>query len=234
MADAWAAVLDAAVEHPHLDLSYVRDTGTVQSYFDFHRAELPPTFLFSLTELRDSLSQWARYGDDGAGIALGFALHPSELPAASGKPWRTSTELVRVEYHDALWGEDKRVSPIQSLVVRVLEKYLPMFQDPTEVENCLIELVHRLNPIVKGGAYAEEREWRIITRTVADSDEVYDVKCNRFGFAPYVPLPLGNGLELVELMLGPKLPPENDWSVKWLCKKFGCEAQISRSSLAYR
>jgi hypothetical protein len=231
VSESWAAVVDASPSHPRLDLSYIRDTTAVLSYFDFGRPELPPTFLFSLTELRDSLSQWSRYGDNGAGIALGFAIRASELPPASKKPWTTGTELVRVDYDGAETHPSSKVRP---LIARLLTKYLPRFRDPTEVENTLIALAHRLNPMVKRGAYFEEREWRIITRVVLESDELYEIGCNRYGIAPYVPLPLSRGVTLVELMLGPKLSPENAWSANWLCKKFDQAPRISRSTLAYR
>jgi hypothetical protein len=231
VSEEWARVIDAAASHDRLELSYIRDTADVLSYFNFERRELPPTFLFSLSELRDSLSQWSRYGDNGAGIALGFAIRGSLLPASSNKPWTTGFKLAPVDYD----GAEARLSPrVRPLVARLLTNYLPKFQDPTQVENTLIALVHRLNPVVKSGAYFEEREWRIITRVVVDSDELYEIGCNRFGIAPYVPLALGSGVTLVELMLGPKLPPDNVWSAKWLCKKFNHTAKISRSALSYR
>jgi len=49
-----------------------------------------------------------------------------------------------------------------------------------------------------------------------------------------MPLAFGTGVELVELMLGPKLSRENCWSAKWLCKKLGHAPKISMSALAYR
>lgn len=231
VSDAWKAAIDSSTSHPRLDLSYIRDTASVLSYFDFGRPELPPTFLFSLTELGDSLSQWSRYGENGAGIALGFAVSPKELPPASGKPWTTGTQLTRIDYDSPDIDLASRVRPI---VENLLQEYLPRFRDPTEIENTLIALVHHLNPIVKHGAYFEEREWRVTTRTVVESHELYDIVCNRHGIAPYVSLPLDHGLELVEFMLGPKLSPENNWSATWLCKKFGLAPMVSRSALAYR
>jgi hypothetical protein len=87
---------------------------------------------------------------------------------------------------------------------------------------------------VKGAAYHEEQEWRVIVRTVVDSDELYEVRSNRFGIVPYVPLSFGPGIELAELMLGPKLSRENVWSAKWLCRKYKHDPRISTSGLAYR
>jgi hypothetical protein len=231
VSDCWATVVGACSGHPHLDLDYVRDATRALAYFDFGRPELPPTFLFSLTELRDSLSQWSRYGDNGAGIALGFAIDPSELPTGSNRPWRTSTGLIQVAYDG---GGTVASSELRALIAAVLSRYLPQFQSPTQVENTITELIHALNPMVKNAAYVEEREWRISTRTVAESQDVYKIGCNRFGIAPYVPLPLGGGVTLVELMLGPKLSKENLWSAKWLCGKFGHAPTISMSALAYR
>jgi hypothetical protein len=232
VSECWTRAIDAISSHPRLDLSYVRDTKRVLSYFDFERTELPPTFLFSLTELRDSLSQWSRYGDDGAGVALGFKFHRAELPAESVRPWTTGTELIQVDYDRA--GGENATGRVRPLIARILAKYLPLFRDPTEIENTLIELVHRLNPIVKAEPYREEREWRLITRTVLESEQLYDIACNTFGVAPYVPLSFERGVSLVELMLGPKLSRENVWSAKWLCRKFGHSPKISMSALAYR
>jgi hypothetical protein len=225
----WKGAIDATPSHPRLDLSYISDTSGVLSYFDFDRPELPPTFLLSLTELRDSLSQWSRYADDGGGIALGFEFDPAELPTASEKPWTTGTKLVQVDY-----DHEDATSKVRPLVGRLLRNYLPRFRDPTEVENTLIALVHRLNPVVKAGTYAEEREWRLTSRTVVESEQLYDIKASKFGLVPYASLPFDRGVRLVELMLGPKLSPENAWSAKWLCKKFGHAARISTSALAYR
>jgi hypothetical protein len=229
VSECWGEVIDASTEHPRLDLSYIRDTSSVLSYFDFGRPELPPTFLFSLTELQDSLGQWSRYGDNGTGISLGFRIDADALPPKRAKPWQTKTSLVRVDYDGP--GSPAKMRPI---IGQLLEKYLPKFRDPTPVENTLINLINRLHPLVKGSAYSEEKEWRITTRTTIDSEQLYELTCNRFGLSPYVPLTLGQGISLVELKLGPRLPAENEWSAKWLCKKYGHLAETSRSVLAYR
>lgn len=231
VAECWASVVDNSEPHPKLDLAYLRDTSSVLKYFDFNRPELPPTFLLSLTELRDSLSQWSRYGDNGSGIALGFTVNPGALPPKSGKPWATGTKVFRVDYHAP---ELTIPSRVRSLMERLLLQYLPRFTSSTEVQNTLIALVHRLNPIVKHHAYAEEREWRVSTRTTIGSSDLYEIDCNRHGIAPYVPLQLGTGLILTELMLGPKLSAENAWSARWLCEKYDFQTTVSRSALAYR
>lgn len=232
VSECWMSVVDGCPAHPRLDNSYIRDATEALSYFDFNRPELPPTFLFSLTELRDSLSQWSRYGDNGAGIALGFGVRSADLPPKSNRPWNTGTDVIHVRYDCA--ETNGTSNSLRQLVTALLTKYFATFDSPTEVENTLIALIHRLNPMVKSGAYSEEREWRIITRTVAESVELYEIGCNRFGIVPHVPLSFDHGLELVEVMLGPKLSRENAWSAKWLCKKFGHEPKISLSGLGYR
>ncbi|MDX2053794.1 MAG: DUF2971 domain-containing protein [Polyangiaceae bacterium] len=232
VSECWANAVAASPRHETIDLLHLGKATGALSYFDFSRPELPPTFLFSLTELRDSLSQWSRYGDNGSGVALGFRIQGDKLPGASSKPWRTATELVRVRYDGA--KEDHASSNLRPLVSALLKKYLPSFRSPTEVENTLIALMHQLNPTVKREPYYEEREWRIIARTVVESVGLYEIGNNRFGIAPYVPLAFRDGVSLVELILGPKLSPENVWSAKWLCKKSCHGPRISSSALAYR
>ena len=47
-------------------------------------------------------------------------------------------------------------------------------------------------------------------------------------------LPLGPGLQLKEIMLGPTLAKDNLWTACWLCKKYNLDAAISQSAFAYR
>jgi hypothetical protein len=138
VSESWTGAVNAATAHPRLDLDYIRDMSGALTYFDFSRRELPPTFLFSLTELRDSLSQWSRYGDNGNGVALGFVIRPSELPPESQKPWTTATELIRVDYDLLETGVASRLRP---MLARLLPEYLPRFRDPTEIQNALIALI---------------------------------------------------------------------------------------------
>jgi hypothetical protein len=69
-----------------------------------------------------------------------------------------------------------------------------------------------------------------------DSHEFYGVKQSQHGVAPFVALPLkGAGIELTEIVLGPRLPKENLQSFEWLKRKHGLESiRISQSTLAYR
>jgi hypothetical protein len=88
--------------------------------------------------------------------------------------------------------------------------------------------------VIKQAAYHEENEWRISARTVAESTSMFDVRATRYGVAPYMKLPFGAGIQLREIMLGPKLSRENVWSVEWLCRKRKVSARISQSAFAYR
>lgn len=231
VSDCWGSAIEQAGTHERLELNDLRDLEPAVSYFDFDRPELPPTFLFSVTELEDSLSQWSRYGDNGAGIALGFSIKPRALPAPSQRPWATGADLVRVVYDDS---SNELAPGLRQLLTRLLKEAIPELDTSTAAENLLIEIIHQLNPQIKRASYAEEREWRVIRRVTRDSTPLYEVGANRFGLAPYLPLALGEGMSLTHLTLGPKLAPENMWSVKWLCRKYEHELQIAASKLAYR
>ena len=47
-------------------------------------------------------------------------------------------------------------------------------------------------------------------------------------------MPLGDGLRLREIKLGPKLTPANLQSAKWLCSKYALHGRITQSTFAYR
>lgn len=191
-------------------------------------------FVFSASTLKDSLSQWARYGGDGAGVALGFRIRPSELPAL--KPgWSYGPFLHEIIYHshpdEPLQGV---ATSLASKLAELIVNFVPEIDNPTDAENAVFVVADILRPLLKHGGYREESEWRISARTSKESKALYDLKTHRLGVVPSMTFPLGAGAELVEVTLGPKLSSDNDWSVEWLLHKYGVKAQVSRSRLAYR
>lgn len=185
-------------------------------------------FVCSFTAQRDSLSQWSRYGDNGAGISLGFEVNLNLLVDALG----FDVDLRQVHYVNP---ECKRDLARQHLT-KILREKGPEAED-------LIKTTAKLRVAFKSHAYREELEWRIVAFTNRGYPDTFDVKTNKFGIIPFVPIPLGpsSGLELKQLVLGPKMPGANEESARWLCSKYGQklvnhgkQTEIVPSGLAYR
>jgi hypothetical protein len=237
----WQHAIDRIGDLPKFNRADLRDTSETFSGFDEYEPHTPPTFLFSMRILRDSLSQWARYGADGAGVALGFDIEPAAFqPFSPG--WSYGPFLYRVLYD---FGDDLGIQPIpreaaedmahfQTELANLFRSFLQEMRDPTDAKNALQLVAHALKPVIKQGAYHEEREWRVVAHTVIDSTQLYSMRANRFGIAPFMKLPLGSAVQLKQILLGPRLPKENRWTVEWLSRKHGIQVQVNESAFAYR
>lgn len=238
---AWNVALDRVGSHPILDVEYLRSASKALERFTTYGPHVAPAFLFCTSLLRDSLSQWARYGGDGAGLALGFRLSPAAFQAFS-PGWSYGPFLCEMFYEPSS-GDERDVlqrhvggqfDALGVSLASALERFVRAIRSPTEAENGLGVRAHALGAAVKQHAYHEEREWRVVAYTDADSTSLYKMRATRLGIAPYMELPFGDAIDLEEIILGPKLDPANQWTTQWLCRKFGSSAVVSRSALSYR
>jgi hypothetical protein len=232
----WHAAFDQLHSHSQLDLNYLR--GAVDRLPKLMRRKDHDTldFVFGASTVKDSLSQWARYGGDGTGVALGLKINATAFPPLPKPGWSYGAFLHEIIY-DAGDGDDPLEGAAGRLATKLAElvvDFIPKIRHPVDAENAVFVVADILRPLLKHGAYREEAEWRISARTNKTSTALYDLKAHRLGLVPFMKLPLGEGVKLVEVMVGPKLPPDNDWSVQWLLHKHGVDAQVSRSKLAYR
>lgn len=236
MTRCWHAAFDRLDSHPKLDLAYLRRAADDLPNI-MKRQKLDGfDFVFSLSKLKDSLSQWARYGGDGAGVALGLRINATAFPPWPKAGWTYGPFLHEIVYDsgDADAVLDGYAARLTSKLAELVVDFIPKIDNPTDAENAVFVVADILRPLLKHGAYREEAEWRISARTSKASKDLYDLRASRFGLVPFMKLPLGDGIELVEVMLGPKLSPDNDWSLEWLLYRHDLKAQVSRSRLAYR
>ena len=232
----WRAAFAKLHNHPRLDLDYLRsavdnlrDLMTRKDYDAFD-------FVFSASTLKDSLSQWARYGGDGDGVALGFQITATAFPPLPAGGWLYGPFLHEVIYDsgDGAAALEGAAAKLASNLADLVVNFIPKLNNPTDAENAVFVVADILRPLLKHSGYREEAEWRISARTDKKSKQLYDLKANRHGLAPFMKLPLGESVKLVEVMVGPKLSQDNSWSIEWLLHKHGVDAQVSRSQLAYR
>jgi hypothetical protein len=241
LTSAWHAAIEILGSHEVLDLAYVRDLTAVLDRLTEREDREAETFLFSLSELDDSLSQWTRYAHDGAGVALGFEIDSTLFEAARQIPWSAGPYLYKVLYDWRSASEPGLPSEhadatgeFRNALIELLKEFLSTLRSDTDAENAIFILAQTLKPLLKQGAYHEEREWRLATHTTSEFADLYDVRTSEFGITPFMTMPLGPGLQLREIKLGPKLITENVRTANWLCRKHAIDAQITRSAFAYR
>ena len=141
---------------------------------------------FCLTGKDDNLGQWRGYGDDGAGVSIGFKCDELEtlILARAARPARYRKDvylskpeltLVKVKYKketkilNMILHEARRFLRENQDFCKYLEKQLKNagfhgIQISLEVaEKVVMEwIAMRMGPIYKMRAFKEEKEWRII------------------------------------------------------------------------
>src|SRR6478736_698732 len=222
----WQHALRREKSHAHLDLKALHRTSQhvlaaeqVANREDSGSDQT--TFTFSASANSDSLSQWARYADDGMGVALGISIDLEALGHPLSKmDWHFGPFVSRVEYWQD--GEKTAARTLESQLQDRLYEFLREASDPQEIDNSLLRISRGLAPSVKAKGFEEEAELRISASTVPHSKDLYRIRTTRHGIAPVMTLPLeGAGVRLTHLVLGPRLGPENLWSVEWMMAKFG-------------
>lgn len=120
------------------------------------------TYIVSLSEAPDMLSQWRAYADAGKGCCIEFNMTDSHLCAFldNGKPWESN--LLPVIYKEA-----KQRVLIQQGIERVFAYLSPILTHSTEEELGLFSgfLLNNFDIFCAGfkhQGFSEEKEWRAI------------------------------------------------------------------------
>jgi hypothetical protein len=169
----------------------------------------------SFSEDRDSLSQWRAYGGPTSGFAIGF--NPPHL-----------AEMVkREEFYLApcLYDPAEQSAVIEALVNRVFDENVDRLHngdvlvsgDPEKDWPNISRLIsprggnltaylHRFAPILKHRSFAEEKEWRIISRPLMNTRGGFSFRCGSSMLIPYYRVPISHPdrpLKLDEVVIGP-------------------------------
>jgi hypothetical protein len=156
----------------------------------------------SFSEERDSVSQWRAYGSGTSGFAIGF---PGDFLAAAVK--KKQWYLAR-----CIYDPPEQRALIRSLVEEVFEQNVERESAVETEEGCvplggnLCAYLNRYAPILKDRSFSEEREWRIISRPLMCSSELFDFREGRSLLIPYYRFPLADKeltFRVHEVVVGP-------------------------------
>jgi DUF2971 family protein len=122
----------------------------------------------SFSEANDSLSQWRAYGGS-SGFAIGFSQNVLQV----------AVEKQKLFLAPCIYDPATQVDIVRALVEEVLDEYLSKDSgiegwEPDkesaelfwETGGNLLNYFYRYAPMLKDRAFAEEREWRIISNPV--------------------------------------------------------------------
>jgi hypothetical protein len=157
----------------------------------------------SFSRVSDSLSQWRAYGGPKSAFAIGFngEYLASLLP-------KHKFFLVRCVYD---LEQQHRI--MEALVAEVYDQIIEGRRTgdvhPRKSGN-MSAFLHRFAPILKDPAFADEQEWRIISRPLMNSFEEFNFREGASALVPYYRLALkddGVDFQIDELVVGPTPNP---------------------------
>jgi hypothetical protein len=155
----------------------------------------------SFSEEGDVLSQWRAYGGD-SGFSVGF----------SGPFLRNVSESRRFWLVKCIYEEVEQRSWMRTLLTDVLNENTQKEldggddKDPRIPGGNLAAYLNRYAPILKHKSFAEEKEWRIISRPLPSTRDGFDFRAGRSMLVPYFKIPLSTDtqpFQIEEIVIGP-------------------------------
>lgn len=160
----------------------------------------------SFSEAGDVLSQWRAYGG-GSGFSIGF----------SGPFLRSVADLQEFWLVPCLYDEMEQRELVSSLLEEVLNENVAHRRAAQDGQRDqppggnLVAYLNRYAPILKHKSFAEEREWRIVSRPLFCSHERFGYRAGLSMLIPYFRIPLASDqhpLQIEEIVVGPTPHPE--------------------------
>jgi len=222
---------EGAVFHELLQQVYENDS---RSHSEFSRIvsvlssarHSIPTLGFCLSSEGDLLSQWRGYGNNGMGFSIGFNSIELRRLLDDEKLIPSLTTFSKIEYD--MTKQLDLVRPIYEIVIdslidrvptagKLLGGVPPGFDYERDLEEgiaaVMIDLINHL-PLaytLKGNAFQEEREHRIISSFSTKNDSSIKHRADGNRIKPYIEISLPRNVPIVnEVILGPAnaTPPE--------------------------
>jgi hypothetical protein len=175
--------------------------------------ENPNIFVCSFTEEYDSLDQWTRYSDNGAGFCIGFDTQILSNITQIGE----GDDLLQLGFH---LGKCEYFVNEQRLLCRnfVTEVVNSCEQNPHDTGKEINGFLDQFDfeekflsfaPLIKHPRFQDENEWRLISRPILIFDNI--VKYRRWGKQdiPYIEINLRNPDNsitcITDIVIGPRV-----------------------------
>jgi hypothetical protein len=159
-------------------------------------------FMACFSEVRDSATQWDKYGDEGRGFCLGIPVLTNELPPEYPD---LGQALCPVDYSDTSWRQ-RVTQGLEKVCQKVAEVEARCGSVPIESKRLALNAMSRIAAAAavaaKEAKWAVEKEWRHVVMVPAGAHEVKtDGRAKR-----YIELSMrrdSKTLMLDEIMIGP-------------------------------
>jgi len=180
---------------------------------------------FCLSEKGDLLSQWRGYASDGEGVSIGFdkqylkkavaASTPDELFMLRKVAYKSTDHVKRVAEQFELIKQKIEAGALDTergrrglLDIRTEEVIREADAEQTTIQNELSDAIFAMLPHLyelKSKAFAEEKEWRLISSFTRDGSEKAEYRASGSRIIPYRVHHFINGeVPITNVILGPK------------------------------
>jgi hypothetical protein len=196
------------------------------------------SYIFSLSERRDDLSQWRGYAREGSGFTIGF----------DGASLRRSSRGRDLLFHFAKieYSHDRQVEIVRRIVEEIEQQIdAEIAADPgidqdelhrEAARTCVWALDNR-SAFAKHRSFSGEAEWRLVIYKELNSDGIL-VRPSGAGLVPYVqtePTDAKGKLPIIEIGVGPGFVNSKiSTAVEALCRQGGHSPNIYYADTPFR
>jgi hypothetical protein len=211
-----------------------------------------------LSEDGDLLSQWRAYAADGAGFAIGFRPNTlRELPSCSADN-NTAKQMMGPVLHQVAYDEHTQIHGMTPWFESMLELIRASTRPLIEQQMSDLATIPRLPEyisagwklnstlfqtwehlyMVKGEAFREEREWRLVVTAVQRGDIPFQFRVSRGMVIPFLAYAMPDRSKCLSPISHVYLGPKNRtprYIVQMLLDRFGLEdVTVCNSKASYR
>lgn len=208
-------------------------TGELKTAFMKVRNKVVEAYVTSFAKSSDSLLHWRAYGDDGAGIALGF--DPALLVSSERAPggYRLDPKLM-ISAQPVIYKQSK----LDEYLRLIFESSVKRVEDGEDVKSVAINMLLTSKTILCGykhESWAGEDETRLIHLATDSAPEVLQrgFRVNRGNLYDYAVSPF-QAKALKTVIIGPKCSFDEAMIERFLFKLGYSNFTIERSKLLYR
>lgn len=187
------------------------------------------SYVFSLTDRRDDLSQWRGYANDGKGFTIGFD---------AGLIYKQSESSTVFSFGKVCYNKRTHEKKIDEAIEEFYKQLTSRNSFDTEIDACCSELesvIHSYCSGYKHSSFINENEWRI---NIYPFKENIKVRSSSEKLVPYVEIgeiKFGGSFPIKSIGIGPGFrSKEHIYAVEKLLHQNGLEADIYFANTPYR
>lgn len=189
------------------------------------------SFVFSLTEKKDDLSQWRGYANEGRGFSVGFDTKSIRDHSAISNEY----SFGKISYNGSL--HDKQCN-------KAVDEFLREYSSKTDLKQIdTDDGAYELSAVLdsyaakyKHSSFSSEKEWRL--HSYSDDNSEIKVRVSDDKLIPYIEMDISSdsaNFTIRQIGIGPGFKSqESAFAVERLCAQYGIDVEVYFADSPYR